>query len=59
MKFCAGILDFARNSIFCQGILDLILGILEFLSKIYALKCKLREREIKIFRAFCSFLPIL
>lgn len=51
MKFCVGIL--------VLGILDLILGILEFLSKIYALKCKLREREIKIFRAFCSFLPIL
>lgn len=52
MKFCVGILDFARNSRF-------YLGIPEFLSKIYALKYKLREREIKIFRAFCSFLPIL
>ena len=43
MKFCVGILDIRNSRI----------------PNIYALKCKLREREIKIVRAFCSFLPIL
>ena len=50
MKFCAGILDFKNSRIDIRN---------SRIPNIYALKCKLREREIKIVRAFCSFLPIL